>query len=63
MVNDRELLGSLEMTALLSGLCQPGPLGRLNKVFLACDTAEGCIYCDNKELKKMETLEPNESEG
>ena len=29
MVNSRELLGSLEITALLSGLCQPGPLGRL----------------------------------
>jgi hypothetical protein len=29
MVNGRELLGSLEITALLSGLCQPGPLGRL----------------------------------
>jgi len=25
-------------------------------------TAEGCIYCGNKELKKMETLEPEESE-
>jgi hypothetical protein len=63
MVNCRELLGSSEITALLSGLRQPGPLGRLNKVFLACDTAEGCIYCGHKELKKMETLEPNESEG
>jgi hypothetical protein len=31
MVNDRELLGSSEITALLSGLRQPGPLGRLNK--------------------------------
>jgi len=31
--------------------------------YTSCDTAEGCIYCDNKELKKMETLEPNESEG
>jgi hypothetical protein len=31
MVNGRELLGSLEITALLSGLRQPGPLGRLNK--------------------------------
>jgi predicted nucleic acid-binding Zn ribbon protein len=29
MVNDRELLGSLEITALLSGLRQPEPLGRL----------------------------------
>ena len=29
MVNSRELLGSLEITALLSGLRQPGPLGRL----------------------------------
>jgi hypothetical protein len=25
--------------------------------YTACDTAEGCIYCGNKELKKMETLE------
>ena len=31
--------------------------------YTAWNTAEGCIYCDNKELKKMETLEPNESEG
>jgi hypothetical protein len=30
MVNSRELLGSLEITALLSGLRQPGPLGRLD---------------------------------
>ena len=29
MVNSRELLGSLEITTNLSGLCQPGPLGRL----------------------------------
>ena len=29
MVNSRELLGSLEITALLSGLRQPEPLGRL----------------------------------
>jgi hypothetical protein len=29
MVNDRELLGSSELTAYLSGLRQPGPLGRL----------------------------------
>jgi len=27
------------------------------------DTAEWCIYCGNKELKKMEVLEPEESEG
>ena len=26
-------------------------------------TAEGCIYCGHKELSKMETLEPEESEG
>ena len=30
---------------------------------VAMDSAEGCIYCGHKELKKMETLEPNESEG
>lgn len=29
LINDRELLGSLEITALLSGLRQPEPLGRL----------------------------------
>ena len=26
--------------------------------YTACNTAEGCIYCGHKELKKMETLEP-----
>ena len=31
--------------------------------YTSADTAEGCIYCGNKELKKMETLEPEESEG
>ena len=30
--------------------------------YTACDIAEGCIYCGNKELKKMETLEPKEDE-
>ena len=30
--------------------------------YTACDTAEGCIYCGHKELSKMETLEPEESE-
>ena len=25
--------------------------------YTAADTAEGCIYCGNKELKKMKTLE------
>jgi len=30
--------------------------------YTACDTAEGSIYCGNKELKKMETLEPKEDE-
>ena len=25
--------------------------------YTAADTAEGCIYCGHKELKKMETLE------
>jgi DNA-directed RNA polymerase subunit RPC12/RpoP len=80
MVNDRELLGSSEITALLSGLRQPGPLGRLEGIkgyrckgghamnrykcpacggeqYTACDTAERCIYCGHKELKKMEILE------
>ncbi len=28
--------------------------------YTARDTAEVCIYCGNKELKKMETLEPKE---
>lgn len=31
--------------------------------YTSADTAEGCIYCGHKELKKMETLEPEESEG
>ena len=30
--------------------------------YTSCDTAEGCIYCGHKELSKMETLEPEESE-
>ena len=30
--------------------------------YTAWDTAEVCIYCGNKELKKMETLEPKEDE-
>ena len=30
--------------------------------YTACSTAEGCIYCGHKELRKMETLEPEESE-
>jgi hypothetical protein len=30
--------------------------------YTACDTAEWCVYCGNKELKKMETLEPTEDE-
>ena len=25
--------------------------------YTSCNTAQGCIYCGNKELKKMETLE------
>jgi hypothetical protein len=29
LINSREMLGSSEITAYLSGLCQPGPLGRL----------------------------------
>ena len=51
MVNGRELLGSLEITA-----CG-------GNQYTACDTAEGCIYCGHKELKKMDKLEPEESEG
>ena len=31
--------------------------------YTACDTAEGCIYCGNKELKKMNKLEPEEEWG
>ena len=31
--------------------------------YTSADTAEGCIYCGNKELKKMEILEPKEGEG
>ena len=31
--------------------------------YTACSTAEWCIYCGHKELKKMATLEPEESEG
>ena len=30
--------------------------------YTVCSTAEECIYCGNKELKKMETLEPKEDE-
>ena len=30
--------------------------------YTSADTAEGCIYCGHKELMKMETLEPEESE-
>ncbi len=30
--------------------------------YTACSTAEGCIYCGNKELKKMGTLEPKGDE-
>ena len=30
--------------------------------YTSADTAQGCIYCGNKELKKMETLDPEESE-
>jgi DNA-directed RNA polymerase subunit RPC12/RpoP len=26
------------------------------------DKAENCIYCGNKELQKMDTLEPKESD-
>jgi uncharacterized phage protein (TIGR01671 family) len=31
--------------------------------YTSADTAQGCIYCGNKELKKMEILEPKEGEG
>jgi uncharacterized phage protein (TIGR01671 family) len=31
--------------------------------YTSADTAEGCIYCGHKELKKMEILEPKEGEG
>ena len=31
--------------------------------YTSADTAEGCIYCGNKELEKMDKLEPEESEG
>ena len=31
--------------------------------YTACDTAEWRIYCGSKELKKMDKLEPEESEG
>ena len=31
--------------------------------YTPADTAEGGIYCGNKELKKMEILEPKEGEG
>ena len=30
--------------------------------YTSADTAKGCIYCGNKELKKMETLEPEVEE-
>jgi predicted nucleic-acid-binding Zn-ribbon protein len=30
--------------------------------YTSADTVEGCIYCGHKELKKMEILEPKESE-
>jgi len=30
--------------------------------YTACDTAQECIYCGHKELKKMETLEPEVEE-
>ena len=28
--------------------------------YTACDFIEKCIYCDSKELQRMETLEPEE---
>ena len=28
--------------------------------YTACATVERCIYCGNKELKKMEALQKNE---
>ena len=30
--------------------------------YTSYSTAEGCIYCGHKELKKMETLEPEVEE-
>lgn len=30
--------------------------------YTACSTTEGCIYCGNKELKKIEILEPKQDE-
>lgn len=29
----------------------------MERVITKADTAQGCIYCKHKELKKMETLE------
>ncbi len=30
--------------------------------YIACDTAQECIYCGNQKLEKMDKLEPEESE-
>jgi hypothetical protein len=51
MVNGRELLGSLEMTALPSGLRQPGPLGRLKmNIYLRYKNCKksGCCICQTE---------------
>jgi predicted nucleic-acid-binding Zn-ribbon protein len=31
--------------------------------YTACNTVQECIYCGNRELTKMETLETEEGEG
>ena len=35
----------------------------LRRLYTACSTAEGCIYCGHQKLEKMDKLEPEESEG
>ena len=30
--------------------------------YTSADTAQGCIYCGNKELEKMDTLETEDGE-
>ena len=52
MVNGRELLGSLEITALLSGLCQPGPLGRLDEYRRKGGLWNVCISMEGLECYK-----------
>jgi hypothetical protein len=43
MVNSRELLGSLEITAWSSGLCQPGPLGGWKEVKMIRTKCRKCL--------------------